>query len=133
MEVTIVRSQVQRCMHVNILAIKDLLKQQLHLVVELLNNSVVVLDTQQVFEFSQNVFVLARVELSFVAALEFLDLKEELCKLLEIWNFIDFNSQDCFNGLVALGELAHGTIVNWIPPPLVLCCEDLSISVDDVF
>ena len=61
-----------------------------------------------------------------------MQLEEEADKLLVSWDFIDLDGKDGFKGLVALGELAHGTIVDRIPVKLVLLSEDLPVSLNDI-
>lgn len=63
LEITIVRSDMQRSVMILILAVQDLLQKKLDIVLELLDYHIVVLWAQQMLELSKNVFVLSWVKL----------------------------------------------------------------------
>lgn len=100
---------------------------------ELLHDLAIVLLAQQVSEFTQYVFILSRIKVGVVSlSLQILQLEEQIDELLVAWHLVDIDGEDGFQRFVALGELAHGSVMDGVPVQLVLLGQHLTVSLNDV-
>ena len=84
-------------------------------------------------EFSKDIDILSGIELFSSLWLKFLDSKEEMQEILCTWYGINVDRKQSLQCLVALGEFAHCSKVNWIPLQFViLSSQDLFIPICDV-
>ena len=100
--------------------VEDFLQEQLYLMVELLDDAIEISDTQQMSEFVENISVLSWIETGLLQTLKILNLEEDLLEEVMVGHIVEVYVQHSLKRLVALGVLAHGSIVNWISSVFVL-------------
>jgi hypothetical protein len=88
--------------------------------IELLDNSAVIRNTQEMFELLQDLFVFARVKLSLMTALQLLNLEEKIIKHLYVRDIVDVNGQNGFNRFETLRVLTHCSVMDWVSLHFVL-------------
>ena len=84
-------------------------------------------------KFRKDILVLSWIKLLLLSIFKILDLEEQPNEILKIWCFIKINLQNGIQRLETFGKLAHCAIVNWCSTVVVLLCEDLSHSGNDIF
>ena len=121
LEVTEVRANMQRSVVVLVLDVQDLLQQVSSIDTELRGNPLEVAWVQQVLELLKNILILAWIEPSLLLGVEVLHRREELAEVeAGCTNLVQLDVEYGLKGLVALGELAHGAIVQRRSTVLIL-------------
>jgi len=108
---------VQRGVEIRILGVENLLKKKFGTEAEVLNDRIVLLGAEKVLELSEDASVLSRIEFPLFLSLQQLKLKEELQELIIALRIcFEVEPEQGLHALEALGELAHGCVMDWVPP-----------------
>lgn len=85
------------------------------------------------FEFIQYIAVFARVKRRLLLGVEVLDSHVEMLEVeAGCCNLIDVDSQSRHQRLVALGEFAHGAIVDWVSVVHIAVVENLAVFLNNI-
>ena len=116
-----------------VLDVQDLLQQVSSVDTELRGNPLEVAWVQQVLELLKHISVLAWIEPRLLLSVEVLHRREELAEVeARCTDLVQLDGEHGLEGLVALGELAHGAIVQRRSAVLILKLQNLPILVQDV-
>ena len=81
-------------------------------------------------EFIEHIPVFARVKFCLILSVEVLDCHEQVLEIeSRCGDFVDIDRESSHQGLVALGILAHGAVVDRIPVVAVGLSENLAVFI----
>ena len=71
-------------------------------------------------EFTKDIFVFSWIEFHVFFTLKILNLEEKLLEVIGPWDSVYIDCQESLNSFEAFCELAHGSIMDWVPFEWVL-------------
>ena len=119
-------------MLVQVLLVQNLVEKLFDTSPEVTEDAAVLRRMQQVFEFVEHVFVLARVELGAVRVKVLNRCQHRLEVEAGRRNLADANRENRLQRLIALGVLAHGAVMQGVSVVDVLEGEYLTVALDHI-